>query len=47
MGGSAGGMLKGEAVNERPEQYHGEIAQVPFVDEETTKLDESIPLTTV
>ena len=46
MGGSAGGMLMGVAINERPELFHGVIAQVPFVDVVTTMFDESIPLTT-
>lgn len=46
MGGSAGGMLMGVAINERPERFHGVVAQVPFADVVTTMLDESIPLTT-
>jgi oligopeptidase B len=46
MGGSAGGLLMGTIVNERPDLYRGIISFVPFVDVVTTMLDESIPLTT-
>jgi oligopeptidase B len=46
MGGSAGGLLMGVIVNDRPELWRGVVAAVPFVDVVTTMLDPTIPLTT-
>ena len=46
MGGSAGGLLMGAVLNERPDLFQGAVALVPFVDCLATMLDESIPLTT-
>ncbi len=45
MGGSAGGLLMGAVVNEKPDLFLGMIMAVPFVDSLTTNLDHSLPLT--
>lgn len=45
-GGSAGGMLIGNVINQRPELYKAAVAHVPFVDVVNSMLDETLPLTT-
>lgn len=43
-GGSAGGLLIGSVINKKPELFLSAILAVPFVDNLTTNMDHSLPL---
>ena len=45
LGGSAGGLLIGNVINQVPELFLAAIMAVPFLDNLTTNLDHSLPLT--
>ncbi len=45
LGGSAGGLLIGNVINQVPELFLAAIMAVPFLDNLTTNMDHSLPLT--
>ena len=42
---SAGGLLQGAVLSQRPDRWRAVLAEVPFVDVITSMLDDSLPLT--
>ena len=46
-GGSAGGMLMGAVINQKPELWRGVIAEVPWMDIITDMYNDQLPLTTL
>jgi oligopeptidase B len=47
MGGSAGGMLMGAVINQKPYLWKGVIAEVPWMDVVTDMYNTDLPLTTL
>jgi oligopeptidase B len=45
-GASAGGLLVGAVLNERPDLFHAAVLEVPFVDSLNTMMNPKLPLTT-